>query len=316
LFAAYAPTNDLRLGAGFEAMAGNFVSSVVMSACIPDRFACAPEQPEWDVASELVVGPIFAPSGRFGAIWQFMKDWRAGAAVSLPFYIRAPATIRTRLPASAVFERAKQSGEDASVSFDLPWTLKLGVETRMVEDLRVEAAFGFEKWAMHDQILVEPDGIALQDIAGFPKTYYIPDVVFPREFQDSWSLRLGGEYSFALGGYPLDLRAGLAYESSAVPPEYLSVLTLDSDKVTAAIGGSLHIGKWRLDATYARVFAADVTVDPRQAKIAQISPVLANPPASPDYVNGGDYSMRADVLGVGITYQFEPAPVDVESEEP
>lgn len=305
-YAAFAPTEDLRLGAGVEMLTGNFVSSLAFSGCVPDRFFCAPEQEEWDVAAEMEVGPIFAPSGRFGAIWRFLPEFRAGAAFSLPFWVRAPATIRTRLPSTPVFERASQQGEDADVAFDLPWTLKAGVEARAIEDLRVEVGFGMEHWSMHDSINVTPKGIALRNIAGFPETYYIPPVTLPRAFEDSISVRAGGEYAFELGGYALEGRAGLSYETSAVPPAYLSVLTLDSPKVTAALGGSLHIGDFRLDAVYAHVFAFDVDVAPADARIPQVSPVRANAAESPYYINGGQYSLRADVLGVGLTYQIDP----------
>ena len=100
----------------------------------------------------------------------------------------------------------------------------------------------------------------------------------------------------------VDVRAGVSYESSAVPTEYLHVLTMDSDKVSASVGVSLHLGKVRLDAVYAHVFLLDRTVDSATAKIAQVSPVTANPPANPDYVNGGNYSSRADIVGLGLTY--------------
>jgi long-chain fatty acid transport protein len=310
VYAAYAPTPELRLGAGVEALVGSFRSTVDFSGCLPDRFFCAPEDPDWDVASELVVSPIIAPSGRFGAIWAFHPDWRAGVAVSLPYFVRAPATIRTRLPRTAVFERATQSGEDADVSFDLPWTLKLGVETRAVEDLRVELGFAYEAWSMHDEIGIDPDGISLDNVAGFPATYYIPEVNFPRNFQDVVSFRLGGEYAFEIADVPLDLRAGAAYETSAVPVEHLTVLTVDSAKVTGAIGASVHIGKARIDATFAHLFAPEVVVDPREARGMQVSPVRANPPPRPNYINGGNYNAHSNIIGLGFSYVLDPAPVD------
>jgi long-chain fatty acid transport protein len=307
-WAAFAPSKEWRLGAGVEVLVGSFQSSVVMSGCVPERFFCAPEQPQWDVLSQLTVGPIVAPSGNFGAIWAPSPKWRFGAAFQLPFYVRAAGKITTRMPQTPVFDRAHQEGEDADVSFDLPWTLRAGVETRMIDDLRVELGFAYDRWSMHDQIRVDPKGVSLDDVAGFPKKYYVPPVTFARNFQDSASVRLGGEYSFDLAGYKWDARAGVSYESSAVPAEYLSVLTVDMPKVTLALGGSLHLGKIRLDATYAHIFATSVTVDPADARIGQVSPVQANPPKYPDTVNGGTYAARADVLGVGIAYTFDPAP--------
>jgi long-chain fatty acid transport protein len=220
------------------------------------------------------------------------------------------------LPATPIFERASQQGEDANVAFDLPWNVRVGVETRVIENLRVELGGAFERWSMHDSIRMTPEDIALNDVALLPKQLFIPPISLERQFQDSASVRLGGEYSFAVKNVPFTARAGVSYESSAIPREYLSVLTLDAGKVTTALGASVTFGKLRLDATYAHIFAFDTTVDPREAKITQVSPVIANPSQSPDYINGGIYSQRADVIGLGFAYTFDPAPTGEVAADP
>jgi long-chain fatty acid transport protein len=235
---------------------------------------------------------------------------RAGLSVQLPVFVRTPATVRTRLPAAPVFENASQEGQDADISFDLPWNIRAGVELRLVDHLRVEVGGGFEQWSMHDKIRVRPKGIALKDIALFPETYLIPAIDLARNFQDTFSVRAGAEYSRELFGVDWDVRAGLSYESSAVPSDYLQVLTLDSDKVSTSLGLSVHIGKVRLDAAYGHVFMLDRTVDPATAKIAQVSPVIANPPERPTTINGGQYSSRGDIVGLGVTYQYGEVPKD------
>ncbi|MGK3987191.1 outer membrane protein transport protein [Sorangium sp. So ce136] len=306
--AAYAPSPEWRLGASIGALVGAFNSRMVASGCVPERMFCAPEDPEWDIQSELSVGPIIAPTGQLGALFVPSRAWRVGLAFQLPVWVRAPATIRARLPAAPVFERAVQEGEDADVSFDLPWILRAGVEARVVDDLRVELGLGLEGWGMHDDILVEPEDLVLRDVAGFPEEFRAPAVEYPRRFESSFSARLGGEYSVELAGRRWDLRAGVSFEQSAVPPEYLSVLTIDATKVTTAAGLGVHLGRWRLDASYAHVFAAGVTVDPRDARVPQVSPVRANPPEDPNFINGGAYSARANVVGLGVAYTFEAAP--------
>ena len=76
------------------------------------------------------------------------------------------------------------------------------------------------------------------------------------------------------------------------------------NKVTLGLGGSLHIGDhWRLDAVYAHVFAPDLTVNPSTAAVPRVNPVQGNPTAT-ESINGGEYSARADVLGVGVEYRF------------
>lgn len=305
--ASYAPSRELRLGASVGALVGTFNNKVAFSGCVQERFFCAPEDPDWDIFAELSVGPIVAPTGQLGALWIPSPKWRIGAAVQLPVYVRAPATIRTRLAAAPVFERATAEGDEADVSFDLPWSVRGGIEARVTDNVKVELGLGFERWKMHDNILIEPKNVVLKDIVGFPAEYKVPRVVFPRHFNDSASARIGGEYTFELGHRVWEARAGMSVELSAVPPEYLSVITIDATKLTTAAGLGVHFGKLRLDLLYAHVFAFDVTVDPKNARITQVSPVQANEPKHPNYINGGTYSARANMLGFGLAYTFDPA---------
>ncbi|MDB4881809.1 MAG: Long-chain fatty acid transport protein, partial [Gemmatimonadetes bacterium] len=312
--AAFAPTREWRIGVTAGMLTGQFNTTVAFSGCIPERFLCAQESPSWDVLTQLSVGPIFSPYGALGAVWIPHPSWRIGVSSQLPIYVRASATVKTRLPATPIFEKATQSGEDADVAFDLPWELKWGVENRSIENLRIELGGAFERWSMHDSIRMTPHNIALNDVALLPKQLFIPSIALQRNFQDSASVRLGGEYGFAINNVPLTARAGVSYESSAIPKEYLSVLTLDAGKITTALGASVKVGKLRVDFTYAHLFAFDTTVDPKEAKITQVSPVNANAAKNPDYINGGIYSQRADVVGLGIAYTFDPAHTGEEPE--
>ncbi|MEP7124877.1 MAG: outer membrane protein transport protein [Byssovorax sp.] len=310
--AAFAPSKSFRLGVTAGMLTGKFSTRVAFSGCIPERFLCAQESPSWDVLTQLDVGPIFSPYGSLGAVWIPDPSWRIGVSSQLPIYVRASATVKTRLPATPIFENARQDGEDASVAFDLPWNLKWGLENRPIENLRIEIGGAFERWSMHDSIRMTPHAISLTNVALLPKQLFVPPIALQRNFQDSASVRLGGEYGFEIENIPFTARAGVSYESSAIPKEYLSVLTLDAGKITTALGASVKLGKLRIDATFAHLFAFDTTVAPNEAKITQVSPVVANPAKNPDYINGGVYNQRANVIGLGIAYTFEPAPIEVE----
>lgn len=311
--AAWSPVKELRLGATVGMLTGVFNTKATFAGCVPERFLCASEEPSWDVLSQLSVGPIFAPTGSLGATWIVHPAWRVGASFQLPVWVRSPATLNARLPATPAFEKAQQQGTSGNVSFDLPWILRLGVETRAVDNLRLELSAKYEAWHMHDNITLTPDHIAFTNVAGFPQTYYVPPVVLPRHFQDSVSFQLGGEYHFRAAGLGWDVRAGASFETSAIPTGYLSVLTIDQAKVTGAVGGSLHWNKLRLDIVYAHVFGLSNDVaphdpnNPSSAQISLISPVQANPPKNPDYINSGHYDARADIIGLGLAYTFDPA---------
>jgi long-chain fatty acid transport protein len=217
--------------------------------------------------------------------------------------VSSSAKFDVRLPQAAIFDGARVTGSDAHVRFKLPPVLRFGIEARPISAVRVELAYVREMWSVHDAIELTPNGVAIEGIAGLPKRVPLPSIRFARNFQDSNSFRLGGEYTFTLGTYAVDLRGGVSYETSAIPKPYLSLLTIDMDKVTLAFGGGLHVGEhWRFDVTYAHLFASSVNVPASEARIGRVNPIAGNAPF--EAVNGGSYSASADLLGLGVQYTF------------
>jgi long-chain fatty acid transport protein len=307
---AYKPVEKFRVGGGIQALVGNFNSTVVFSASPSDRLISAPEDPQYDALSQLKVGPIVAPSANFGMIGAPTENIRIGASAQLPFWINAPAEINVRLPTAAPFDRARQEGNEAHVRFRLPPIVRAGIEYRTnIGDesrIRVEATYVREFWSLHDSIDVRSENVKLNDITGFPSPFGVPPISLPRNFQDSNSFRLGGEYSLKnlLRDYWIDLRAGVSYETSGVPLTWVSPLTYDANKVIGSIGGGVHIGEhWRMDAVASLVFLNSTTVDPAEAEVPRVNPVRGNP-TDTEAINGGDYSARAAILGVGVNYKF------------
>ncbi|MCS6902452.1 MAG: outer membrane protein transport protein [Polyangiaceae bacterium] len=305
IWLAYRPTQRIQVGAGPTVLAGTFQSEVYFSACVPDRFLCAPEQPDYDTKGRLRVEDIVAPSGTLGLVVTPIDLLRIGTSFQLPSTVDAPAKLQTRLPSAAVFDKAYIDGDSARVRFQLPWIARLGVELRPSPATRIEAAFVYEKWSLHERIDVTPNRISLRDVALFPPEYRIGSISLERRFQDAWSMRIGGEQVLRLKRYRIDLRAGLSYEKSAVPPPYLSVLTLDMDKFLVGFGGSLHLGsRWRFDGTLAMLFPSRVDVSPDDARLYKINPVRANKPPEDLPINAGRYEVNALLLGLGLRYQF------------
>ena len=300
------PVEQLRIGFGVEMLTGTFKSTVDFSACPPDNLTCAAESPQYDSFSQLSVGPIFAPSGNVGAIWVPSKLVRFGLSGQAPFWVNAPATVDVRLPTAPTFDSASQQGNKARVSFELPPILRAGVEFRPfgeARDLRVEVAYVREFWSVHQSIDIAPQNIQLLNVTGFPSPFGVSAIGLPRGGQDSNSVRLGGEYTFPLASYVFQARAGVAYETSGIKQAYVSPLTIDADKVIASIGAGMFVGHFRFDAGYSHVFQSDVTVTPQEAAIPRVNPVQGNPTQTQS-VNGGLYSARADILGVGLQYRF------------
>jgi long-chain fatty acid transport protein len=300
---AYKPTEAFRFGMGLQALVGMYRTTVIYSVSPEDRLAGAPEQPEFDAESQINVGPIFAPTANMGATVVPDEKIRFGVSGQLPTIISSSAKIKVRLPTNAVFDDARVTGDTVHVKIKLPAIFRFGVELRPWKTLRAELAYVRELWSIHESIDSVPEGVSIDNVPGLPPQVKIPPLVIPRSFQDSHSLRVGGEYTLDAWGYPLSLRAGFAYETSAVPRPYLSLLTVDMNKTIFSLGGSLHVGeRWRLDAVFAHLSAASVYVSPDQAKIPRLNPIKGNAPL--EAVNGGTYDASANLFGVGVVYKF------------
>jgi long-chain fatty acid transport protein len=300
---AYKPVEALRVGLGMMALVGWFQADVTFSACPQDRLLCAPEQPEYDAAAQLRVGPIFAPSLAGGVTWVPSEIVRFGASGQLPMVVSSEATFKVRMPSAAEFNGATEGGDRAHVRFALPGVLRAGVEVRPTRGLRVEVAWVHEFWSAHHSIDAVPEGVTIDGVTGLPAKVTVPPITIPRDFRDADSVRVGAEYHFALAGYGVDARAGVAYETSSVPPPYLSLSSLDFDKWIVSFGGSVHVGDhWRFDAVLAHAFAKAVYVSPDEAQIPRINPLPGSAPL--EAVNGGYYQANADLIGVGLNYRF------------
>jgi len=317
LHAAYKPSPSFALGASFQMLTGTFASRLAFNACPPKNLLCAEEDPAYDAYTQLTVGPIFAPSANAGFIAVVSDapgaEVRLGGSFQLPFWVNSPAKSEIRLPSAAVFRDASVEGDRARVAFKLPAIARLGIETRLGQkkQTRMELAVFYEAWSMHDRITITPagDGIKLRNVTGFPDPYVVGELAQARGFRDTFSIHGGVEHEFDAGGYPMAVRSGVSYERSAVPPEYLSVLTVDLDKVQVALGSSLYVAQkrnLRLDAVIAYTFGFTTDVDPKAAQITKVKVVRANDPAAEDQtkINGGRYSGGAMVLGVGLNWKY------------
>ena len=65
---------------------------------------------------------------------------------------------------------------------------------------RIELAATYEAWSQHDRISAKPQNLELRDVALFPPVYKLGDIDIERRFQNSYSVKLGGEQNIPLGG--------------------------------------------------------------------------------------------------------------------
>lgn len=303
LWAAWQPHPMIRVGAGFSALTGSFAARHALSAC-PATLTCAPEDPQWDAMAAINVGPIFAPTGTFGVQFTPHRVITIGASYQLPYDVDAPAKLGVRLPPASFYDGAQVQGDAARVRFSLAPIARVGVQVSPLPTTHIELAAVWEGWSVHERIDILPENIRLTNVRGVG-TYEVGPLSENRQFQDTFSLRLGAEHLTDLGrGFRLQARAGLSYETSATANQYTNALTLDSDKFVGSLGASLHYGHFRFDAVFAYMFASSVVVDPRTAALYPVEPFRSNGQAPRIAVNGGTYDFSVNVVGLGARYQF------------
>jgi long-chain fatty acid transport protein len=304
---AYKPIKEIDLGVGVQALTGWLQTTAVFSACPPDNLFCAGEDPAYDAAARVKTGLIMAPSANAGVTFIPARMVRIGLSGQAPFVIDTSATVDVRLPSAPEFDSATQVGNQAHLHMELPPVVRVGVEIRPDDgddDVRVEVAYVREFWSVQKSIDITPDNLHLDNIAGLPSPFGVAPISIPRGMQDSNSFRLGGEYKTDIMAVKFMVRAGVAYETSAIQEAYVSPFTVDSSKVTASIGGSLLIDKHlRLDGVLSHSFTSSVTVTPEEAAVPRINPVQGNPTQTAA-VNGGTYTQSPWILGGGLEYRF------------
>ncbi len=300
---SWKPTDNFSIGASAMLLVGQFVGETAISGC--DGFVCTqPENPNEDGVARFTA-PIVNPGFSFGAIYAH-RYFRVGASVSwFPLAIRGKAKLDVRLPNSPLYDEATIDGDGADLTLDLPFIARVGVEARPTDRLRIEAALVYERWSAQDAARIEANDIWIRNARAIGD-YQVGDIEIPRQMNDVYSVRLGGEYD---AHERVTVRAGLNYENSSFSDQYLTALTLDSDKFVVSLGASVRVSdSVFIDVSYGHIFLANRNVtDSQVPQPNPIRPPRANgvPPTQGGEatIGNGRYAMEADMIGIGLRWR-------------
>jgi long-chain fatty acid transport protein len=297
LAAAWRVHPTFTLGLALQNM---FVQFVTLSSITSYNGALSsgPEDPDFDSLTETRMRRFFNPSAKLGLIWQPHPLVRVGASFQLPFWIRGDAEINVQLPLSPLYEKASVEGREARLEMTLPFIARLGVEVRPLEGLRVELGFDYDTWSMLDAIKAFPKDIYILNIPSIDR-YKVPPIGIGVNLRDTFTIRLGGEYTLAR--LPLTLRLGYIFDRGAATDEYASAMSMDDDKHVLTTGIGYELRGYRFDVTFAQSFSGTRVVDFRESRAYQINPIN---PVGAATIGGGSYSSSFSLLGLGVSKVF------------
>jgi len=157
-----------------------------------------------------------------------------------------------------------------------PPILTIGVANRAIETVTLEADLQWVGWSSVQSITIDFDDPSFTDVTTI------------KNWEDSYSLRLGAEHSRG----PVTFRAGYAYDMTPIPSDMIDPSLPDSDKHAFTLGGGYRFRSATIDVAYMFIRSNDRSVN--------------NPLATggTPFLQQGKYSARTHELGVGVSYRF------------
>lgn len=198
-----------------------------------------------------------------------------------------------------------------TLKFSYPMTARLGVRySHLVgegEDVRelfdVEFDTVWEGWSVLESFEVELEGYMMMQgkVVNAEELPFKP-MSIPKEYKDTWSFRLGGQYS------PVDwlvLRGGGYYETGAVPNEYSHLDFASFDRIGASAGTSFKVDDFTLSLAYSHIFQQDREVDADETGVFKQYPLADEQPGTPeDAVGAGKFESAYDIFSAAVAYAF------------
>lgn len=167
---------------------------------------------------------------------------------------------------------------EGSTTIDLPASWVAAVNVRPIDGLSVEVDYVWWGWSSYDELRIEFD----QPVDGLN----ITETVSERNYEDSWQIRLGAEYS-ELPIEILTVRAGLAYDKNPVKEEYVNPTLPDADRWLFSGGLTFRVTNFLdIDASYIFIRGKQRRVEDTESGI------------------DGVYNTHANLPGMGVTLKF------------
>ena len=248
----------------------------------------AGELTDFDATLDLSAHQWFARSGVFGVSLSPLDWLDAGASLQLSTHFRASGTVAAQLPATAKQLGLTVTGSQVGLDLVFPWVARAGVRVHRGK-LSVELAGTFEKWSQLQQIRVTPIDVAVhigQD------NVPLPNLVLEKNLVDAGSVRLGGEYRMKPW---LAVRAGVLYETSAIPEERQALDWVDWQRFSLNAGFGISYGRADISLGFARFIQGDRQV--RDSAIHQLTAFQV----VPTIIGNGNYSSTLTLAALGIS---------------
>ena len=221
------------------------------------------------------------------------------------------------LPAPPSITRNGVPDDRMTFSMVLPPKVRVGaryVHERGGEEVAdVEVDLGYEAWSMLDAFVLDASQTETEVLG---KRITIGTLKVQRHWRDTFSVRVGSDFK-AVPRW-LSVRAGVMYESPAVPPEYAYVDVFPGHRLAASAGLSFTVAGLDISAAYTYLFMVPVVVTEAASKVFQqvpgspcLPPYTDTSTCAKEYLgkpsapaNAGTYRADYHFLTLSASYSF------------
>jgi long-subunit fatty acid transport protein len=305
--AAVRLTRWMDLGGELQLAYGTFDLSNVSNVPLNNIICPGSEYGPCDAGTRIQTSGITA-TGAVGLMFHVQRLVDIGLHVRGPVNLHTTGTVTASLAPNAPRLLAQQMLEPSSASFDtqLPWVVRLGARYIFrskrdgFEHGDVEVDGVYEAWhgaeTPGDHVYIPMLGPFFHDI----------NPTITHNYQDTFSVRLGGAWNARLPVGVFTLRLGGYYESAAT--KYADTrLDFDTFAKIAGTGGlGYRVRGIGLNIAYAYIFEPDRTVtngDIHLINGIDGSFALNNQPTP--VVNNGHYHAQTQIVSIGLTVAWE-----------
>ena len=305
LSVAWRPLPNLRVGAGFRyeyfKATQNRKLSIAGTRDVEDSS---------DVGLAYTVVDSFATNWQFGILYTPLPWLTLGAGWRPPVNAVGSGDLTVddadvqRLRASQ-FPNLGIQGSKIDVTWGMPNIVRAGVRVHEPDAKKrqwdVEVDFVWERWNGFGELTTTPRDILYTLASTRPIT--LDPIVEHHGYGDAFSVRLGGEIDLLPGR--LTLRAGVFYETSAVPANALSASLVDADKIGASLGLSYRNRWLEVSLGYVHIQLASQSVLDSQVRQINLTYIALGAQNQAPVVGNGSYRSGWDNLGLGIRVSFD-----------
>ncbi len=225
--ASYKILDNLSIGVGFVAALGSVDLSKALPLSDQNSNEGQVELSGSTISYGFNVGVFFQPIEKFS----IGLDYRSKIEMNMEggdAKFSVPASMQTYFPADNTF----------SATLPLPANLVLGLGWSPNEKLTVGLDIQYVFWSAYQSL----------DFDFGTNTDALQDSENPRNFENSAVYRIGAEYHL---NEKIDFRAGVYYDQTPIPEDYLTPETPGTDKTGLSAGASWHItDKLSLDVSF------------------------------------------------------------------